>query len=375
MIPRIYDDLDKLIKPGKALLLYGPRRVGKTTLLKNYLYQTSLKYKLDVGDNIRIQQILGSQDFSQILEYAQGYELIAIDEAQYIPNIGMGLKIIVDQLPQTKVVATGSSSFELSGQIGEPLTGRKNTVNLYPVSQLELSLLHNKHELKEKLAEYLIFGSYPEVVTAKTNKEKIALVEEVVNSYLLKDILSLERVKGSKVLLDLLKLLAFQVGSEVSLNELSVKLGIDIKTVARYLDLLQKTFVIVRVGGFSRNLRSEITSKSKYYFLDNGIRNGIILQFNSLDTRDDVGKLWENFIVMERLKKRSYKRIYANMYFWRLYQGQEIDLVEERDGKLFGYECKWSATRRVKAPKDWLGNYPQAEFTVITPQNFLDFVS
>ena len=314
LIPRIYDNIGKLLKPQKVLVIYGPRRVGKTTILKNYLKDTPLKYKLDIGDNIRIQQILSSQDFSQILPYAEGYELIAIDEAQQIPNIGMGLKIIVDQIPGIKIIATGSSSFDLSHQIGEPLTGRKKTITLYPISQLELLSVFTFFELKEKLEEFLIFGTYPEVVTAKTNKEKIDLVAEIVNSYLLKDVLSLEKVKSSKILLDLLKLLAFQVGGEVSLNELANSLNIDVKTVARYLDLLEKTFVIMRIGSLGRNLRSEITSKSKYYFLDNGIRNAVISQFNLLENRNDIGALWENFIIMERFKKRSYKSIYGNSY-------------------------------------------------------------
>ncbi|QQG40697.1 MAG: ATP-binding protein [Candidatus Levyibacteriota bacterium] len=374
LIPRIYD-IGKLLKPQKVLVIYGPRRVGKTTMLQDYLNSTQLKYKLDIGDNIRTQQILGSQDFSQILEYAQGYELIAIDEAQQIPNIGMGLKIIIDQIPNIKVIATGSSSFDLSHQIGEPLTGRKNTVTLFPISQLELSEIYNKHELRERLNEFLIFGVYPEVLTAKTKQEKVSIIEEIVNSYLLKDVLSLEKIKGSKVLLDLLKLLAFQLGSEVSLNELSMKLGIDIKTVARYLDLLEKSFVILSLGGLSRNLRSEITSKNKYFFLDNGIRNGIIAQFNGLDMRDDGGKLWENFVVVERLKKRSYKGIYSNQYFWRTYSQQEIDLVEDRDGKLFGYECKWSNKKKVVAPKDWITSYPQAAFAAVTPKNYLNFIA
>ena len=375
MIPRFYDNIGKLIKPQKVLVIYGPRRVGKTTLLKNYLKQTSFKYKLEVGDNIRIQHILSSQDFTQILDFAEGYELIAIDEAQQIPGIGMGLKIIVDQIPSIRVIATGSSSFDLADQIGEPLTGRKTTITLYPIAQLELLQLYNKHELKEKLPEFLIFGSYPEVIIAKTNKEKINILEEIVNSYLLKDILSLEKVKGSKILLDLLKLLAFQIGNEVSLNELANSLSIDVKTVARYLDLLEKTFVIVRIGGFSRNLRSEITSKAKYFFLDNGIRNGVISQFNSIDERSDIGQLWENFVVIERLKKHSYKSIYGNTYFWRTYGQQEIDLVEERDGHFFGYEFKWSVKNKVKPPKDWLTNYPESKFSLVTPDNYLDFIT
>lgn len=375
MITRIYDDLEKLLVVGKVLVIYGPRRVGKTTILKKYLDKTNYKFRLEVGDNIRIQQVLSSQDFNQILSFAEGFELIAIDEAQQIENIGMGLKIIVDQIPGIRVIATGSSSFDLSNQIGEPLTGRKNTIILYPISQLELLSQYNKFDLQQRLEEFLIFGSYPEVVTAKTKQEKIKAIEEVVNSYLLKDILSLEKVKGSKVLLDLLKLLAFQVGSEVSLNELASSLGIDVKTVGRYLDLLEKAFVIIKVGGLSRNLRSEVTSKAKYYFLDNGIRNGVILQFQPLESRDDIGKLWENFVVIERLKKRSYKNIYASMYFWRTYEGQEIDLIEERGGDFFGFEFKWSIKKKVKSPKDWLKTYPKAHFSVITPDNYLDFIA
>lgn len=374
MLPRFYDHLDNLAKKGKVLIIYGPRRVGKTTLIKNFLQQTSLKYKLDIGDNISVQQILSSQDFSQILSYVEGYQLLVIDEAQQIPNIGMGLKIIVDQVPNIKVIATGSSSFDLSSQIGEPLTGRKNTIILYPFAQLELLKLHNQHELKEQLANFLIFGSYPEVYTAKSKKEKITILEEIVNSYLLKDILSLEKVKGSKILLDLLKLLAFQIGSEVSLNELSMKLNIDVKTVARYLDLLQKTFVISRLDGFSRNLRSEITQKSKYYFLDNGIRNGVILQFNDLDTRDDIGKIWENFLVSERIKKQKYLQIFSNNYFWRTHQQKEIDFIEEREGRLFGFEFKYSK-EKTKIPKEFLQTYSNSQIDIINQDNYLDFIT
>ena len=373
MIPRFYDDLGKLIERGRVLVIYGPRRVGKTTILKNFLQKTNLKYKLDIGEDIRVQQVLSSQDFSQILPYAQGYELIVIDEAQQIPNIGMGLKIIVDQLPDVKVIATGSSSFDLSHQVGEPLTGRKRTLILYPIAQLELAKLHTQYELKRDLENFLIFGSYPQVITAKSKQKKIEILSELVSSYLLKDILSLEKVKGSKILLDLLKLLSFQVGSEVSLNELSRNLNIDVKTVARYLDLLEKTFVIFRLGGFRRNLRSEITQKSKYYFLDNGIRNGVILQFNDLDLRDDVGKLWENFLVSERLKKQQYMPIFANNYFWRTHDQKEIDLIEEREGKLFGFEFKYSKDK-TKIPKEFLQTYPNSQVNIINQENYLDFV-
>lgn len=376
MITRFYKDLSTFLKPNRALIIYGPRRVGKTTLLKNFLKETSLKYKLDSGDNIRIQELLSSQDFPRIIEYAKEYGLIVLDEAQLIPNIGMGIKILVDQIPNIKVIATGSSSFDLANQIGEPLTGRKTTLTLYPISQIELLSKHNKYDLEQKLEEYLIFGSYPQVIIAKTKEEKIQLLEDLVNSYIFKDILALAQIKGSKVLLDLLKLLSFQVGSEVSLNELAGSLAIDVKTVNRYLDLLEKSFIIHRLTAFSRNLRSEITSKSKYYFLDNGIRNAVISQFNALDSRNDIGNLWENFLMTERLKKRSYMNIHGYSYFWRTYEQREIDLVEERDGKLFPYEFKWSGKNKVYAPKDWLISYPQAEkFSVVTPDNYLDFIT
>lgn len=376
MLPRIYDDLEKFLKPGKVLVIYGPRRIGKTTILQNYLKQTSYKHRLDSGDNIRLQHVLSSQDFSQIIPYAEGYALLAIDEAQQVENIGMALKIIVDQLPKIRVIATGSSSFDLANRIGEPLTGRKVTLTLYPVSQLELLNYRtfNRFELKENLEQFLIYGSYPEVLTAKSNREKILLVEEIVGSYLLKDILTLEKVKGSRILLDLLKLLAFQLGSEVSLNELAGSLGIDAKTVARYLDLLEKSFVLFNLRGFSRNLRKEIYKKSKYYFYDNGIRNAIISNFNELSLRDDIGKLWENFLVLERLKKQAYKKISANNYFWRTWDQKEIDWVEEREGKLFGFEFKYSPSK-IKIPQDFLKAYPNSSFTTISKGNYLEFIT
>ncbi len=374
MFKRAYEPLDSYLFPNKVLVIYGPRRVGKTTLLQNYLKDTNLKYKLDSGDNIRTQQILSSQDFSQILPYVEGYKLLVIDEAQNIPNIGMGLKIIVDQVPDIKVIVTGSSSFELAGQVGEPLTGRKTTLNLYPLAQSEILSAYNKFELREKLADFLVFGSYPEVIQAENFNSRVNTLTEIANSYLLKDILAFDRVKNSRTLLDLLKLLAFQVGSEVSVNELATQLSADVKTLQRYLDLLEKAFVIIRVGGFSRNLRNEVVNKAKYYFLDNGIRNALIAQFNGLDQRNDIGALWENFMFIERLKYRAYLPLYANMYFWRTYDKQEIDLVEEHGGKLYGYEFKWSGSKTASAPKAWADSYSKAGFKVIHSDNYQEFV-
>ena len=373
-IPRIYQNLSKYLKPNKAVVIYGPRQVGKTTLIQDYLSDCKMKYKLTSGENIKVQNIFNSQDFDAIKEYAQDYELIVIDEAQKIKGIGQGLKILVDHVPGIKIIATGSSSFELAGQIGEPLTGRKKTLNLFPVSQIELSQLYNPSEIKEKLSEYLIYGCYPEVVATKNINKKKELLEEVSQSYLLKDILELEKVKSSKILLDMLRLLAFQVGNEVSLTEIAQQVGIDYKTVARYLDLFEKSFVIYNLRGYSKNLRKEVTRKSKYYFYDNGIRNAIISNFNSLELRNDIGSLWENFIFMERLKKRGYRNIFANCYFWRTWDQKEIDLIEEREGKLYGYEIKWRE-EKLKPPKDWIENYKNADFKVITKKNYLEFVS
>ncbi len=373
MIKRHYD-LKNEIQPGKALILTGARQVGKTTLLRDFLGKTALKYKLDSGDNIRIQDVLGSRDLGRILAYAEGYELIAIDEAQNIPNIGTALKILVDERPELRIIATGSASFELSRQVGEPLTGRKKTCHLFPIAQMELQHLFNRHELQEQLETFLIYGAYPEVVTQTSRAEKENLLNELVDSYLLKDILALEKVKSPRTLLDLLKLLAFQIGKEVSLNELAAQLHIDVKTVARYLDLLEKSYVLLRSTGFSRNLRKEVTSKHRYYFSDNGIRNAVISRFNPLDQRDDLGALWENFIVTERRKFLTYTGRKIPLYFWRTYSQQEIDWVEERDGNLFGYECKWSTRKQIRAPRAWSANYPDAAFMQVTPATGYDLV-
>jgi len=375
MLKRTYEPLDRYITPNKVLVIFGPRQVGKTTMLNQYLSTTDLRYKYDSGDNIRTQGVLGSQDFSQILAYIEGYQLLALDEAQHIPNVGMALKIIVDQVPDIRVIATGSSSFELAGQIGEPLTGRKRTLILYPIAQCELLSHNNRFELREKLGDFLVYGSYPEVIQAASHREKARILNEIANSYLLKDILAFDRVKNSRTLLSLLQLLAFQVGSEVSMTEVAARLGIDVKTVQRYLDLLEKAFVLQRLGGFSRNLRDEITTKAKYYFYDTGIRNALIAQLNPLDQRGDIGALWENFVFIERVKYRTYNEIGANAYFWHTYQGQEIDLVEEREGKLLAYEIKWSGKKLVSPPPKWSAAYPDASFQSITPENYLDFIT
>jgi predicted AAA+ superfamily ATPase len=371
-IPRYYADLGSFLKPNKVLVLYGPRQVGKTTLLEDYLTSTSFKYRLDSGENVRVQEILEFQDFEKIKEYASGYELLAIDEAQKIRNVGQALKILVDQVPGIRIIATGSSSFDLAGQIGEPLTGRKITLTLFPAAQIELAKLYTPFELRERLEGFLVFGGYPEVAAASDKKEKARLLTEIASSYLLKDILALDRIKSSKILLDLLRLLAFQIGSEVSLSELAQKVGLDYKTVGRYLDLLEKSFVIFTLRGFSRNLRNEMTKKAKYYFFDNGIRNALIANFNPLELRNDTGGLWENFLLLERIKLQAYRAVPVNFYFWRTWEGQEIDLIEEREGRLFAYEFKWTGKRRE--PRRFLEAYPDSDFEIVNRENYLKFV-
>lgn len=375
MIYRYYQDkILKLLKPGKVLVLYGSRRVGKTTLIKKFLSTYSGKYLYATGEDINFRNILESESVTKIVSSFSAYELIVIDEAQKINNVGLGLKLIVDHIPQIKVIATGSSSFELANQVGEPLTGRKNTVTLFPLAILELIEEFGKLKAESLLEEQLIYGGYPEVTTYQSIEEKKNYLIELTSSYLYKDLLELENIRHSRKLHDLLTLLAFQIGNEVSINELSNSLDLGKGTVSRYLDLLEKAFVIKNIRGFSRNLRSEVTKTSRYYFLDNGVRNAIINNFNPLMRRDDIGALWENFVVMERLKKQEYFQIHSNNYFWRTYDRQEIDLVEERDGNLFGFEIKYKQ-QKVSPPSQWLQAYPKAKFKLINKDNYLDFVS
>ncbi|MBN1374321.1 ATP-binding protein [Candidatus Dojkabacteria bacterium] len=373
MIKRIFD-LSKLIRRGKVLIMYGPRQVGKTTLIKSYLDTTTLKYRYDTGDNAELSKELAKCTYDSTDNHVEHYELIVIDEAQKIPNIGTALKLMVDRYPNKFFIATGSSSFDLANKTGESLTGRKRLLTLYPISQLELKKEYAPSELHTNLKKYLIYGTYPEVISLKTDSEKEEVLKLIANSYLLKDILEFDRIKNSEKIYNLLKLLAFQVGSEVSANELSRQLGIDTKTVFYYLDLLEKSFVIFSLSGFSRNLRKEVTKTSKYYFYDNGIRNAVISAFNRLTDRNDIGQLWENFIMIERMKRNNYMGFGTNYYFWRTYEQQEIDLVEENSGKLFGYEFKWN-DKKVKPPKLWLETYSEASFNLVNRDNYLDFIA
>lgn len=370
---RFYESKDDYLKKDKVNLLYGPRRTGKTALIKHIFTNTDKRFFIGEGDDIQLRKILGSNDKNLILSAFQNYEIIFIDEAQRITDIGWGLKILVDNLPNTIIIASGSSSFQLSSQVGAPLTGRCLTSMLFPISVLELNMQFGGIHIFQNLENYLIYGMYPETLNKKNIQDKISYLLELRNSYLLKDILELENVKNSDKMFDLLLLIAFQIGNEVSLSELGNSLGIAKQTVARYLDLLEKAFIIKKIGGFSKNLRKEVTKSNRYYFFDNGIRNAIINNFNRIEQRNDLGMLWENFILMERIKKQHYHKLYSNNYFWRTYNQKEVDLVEEREGKLFGYEFKWS-TKSNKIQQEWLDTYQNASFEIINKENFLPFI-
>ena len=370
----IKQNIIEKLQPNKVVVLYGPRQAGKTTLIKKILENINEKYLFLNGENRSAQKWMSSQEIDILKQYIGDNKLVVIDEAQKIEHIGINLKLIVDNIDNIKILATGSSSFELANQIGEPLVGRKWQFFLFPISQLEMQKYENRFETENNLHLRLIYGYYPDVVNAKSNKEKDEILDEIVDSYLYRDLLEFDEIKKSQKIIDILKLLAFQIGKEVSLQELSNSVGLNLRTIEKYLDLLEKAFVIKRVNGFSRNLRKEIAKMSRFYFLDNGIRNAIIKNFNSIDLRNDVGQLWENYVFMERMKRNEYKRVRSNIYFWRTYDQKEIDLIEEREGKLFGYEFKYSATQKIKSPKEWLETYKNSEFKIINKDNYLDFI-
>jgi predicted AAA+ superfamily ATPase len=374
-IPRTLADLGSIMRPGKALVIYGPRQVGKTSLAERYLAQSAGRILRATGDDVIIRTLIGSQNAAQILSWVEGYDILFLDEAQRVPEVGWGLKILTDSRPDLRIIVTGSSSFALSGTLGEPLTGRQTPLQLFPISIGELSQLHNRYELKNSLDDMLRYGMYPEVRTATTENEKRATIRELTSSYLLKDILELERIKSSKTLIDLLTLIALQIGAQVSTTELASTLGIDAKTVTRYLDLFEKSFILYNLRGLSRNLRSEVTKMGKYYFYDTGVRNAIINNFNPLSSRDDTGALWENFMFIERLKALTYAGLDGPCYFWRTWEQQEIDLVEDRDGQLHAYEFKWNPNSKPKVPPQFARAYPEATFETITPNNFLENLS
>ena len=366
---------EDLRNSGKIVLLFGPRQVGKTTLARQVLAR--LPYKcLEINADLNPHgEVLASRNLQRLEGLVAGYELLFIDEAQRITDVGINLKILHDHFPELRILVTGSSALELAAHTREALTGRSLTYQLYPIAVKELRAGASPFELEQKLENFLIFGMYPDILSKDSHQQKIRYLREIVSAYLYKDILELTNIKHADKLSDLLRLLAFQIGSQVSLSELGQQLGMAKETVASYLDLLEKSFVIFRLGGYSRNLRKEIVKTSKYYFFDLGVRNTLIGNFHLAPHRQDMGQLWENFLMIERRKKQDYEFSYVNRYFWRTYDQQEVDYVEEGMGQLAGFEFKWHANPRLSAPKAWQLAYPQATFTQVHPQNYLDFIT
>lgn len=363
------------IQKGKVLMLFGARRVGKTAMLKKIAAQFNTNEVLFYnGEDQNTIDAFNERSVERFKKIIGNKKYLIIDEAQHIPDIGMKLKLMVDELSEVAVIVTGSSMFELNNQLGEPLVGRANILYLYPLAQMEFSKYEDFIETSSKLEERLIFGSYPEIIAYSSYEDKADYLEGLINSYLLKDILAYEGIKKSNKIMDLLRLIAFQIGKEVSLDELANNLkGISRNTVESYLDLLSKVFVIYPVRGFSRNLRKEISKSNRWYFYDNGIRNALIRNFNLLNLRNDVGALWENYLMSERLKYNSYNKRRVNTYFWRTYDQQEIDLIEEEGDKLDAFEFKWNK-KKVKPPGAWAKNYSEASFSVIHKDNYLSFI-
>jgi len=363
----------KQIQPGKVIIVLGARRVGKTILIKQILEKFDIQYLLLNGEDINTHTLLSHRSAENYRQLIGSKKLLVIDEAQKIPEIGQILKLMIDEIGSLRIMVTGSSAFDLYNKTGEPLTGRKYTYNLFPFCENEYYRIESKIQRIDKLKHRLIYGNYPELTHIKDLDDKREYLSEIINSYLLKDILLFENIKNSSKIFNLLRLAAFQIGQEVSYQELGKQLSMSKNTVEKYLDLLSKVFIVHKVEGFSRNLRKEITKNSKWYFYDNGIRNAIVANFNPVDLRNDIGLLWENYMISERIKYQKNNRIIVNNYFWRTYDQQEIDWVEERNGGLFAYEFKWSK-RKVKIPKAWLKAYPEAKYHVYTPENFEEWL-
>ena len=354
---------------GKAIVLIGPRQVGKSTLIRDILKNKDYLF-LD-GDDFSIQQELSEPNKSYLERLVGDKKIIFIDEAQRIKNIGITSKIIIDQFKDVQLILSGSSAFELNNEINEPLTGRKWEYNMYPISFEELEITIGFSDATKQLEERLLFGMYPDVLNQRGKEREV--LENLINSYLYKDILILSGIKKADILQKLTQALALQIGSEVSYNELAKLLGVNKETISNYIDLLEKAYVLFRVNPLSRNIRNEIKTNRKIYFYDTGLRNTLISNFNSLDLRQDKGALWENFLISERIKYLKYHKIYAKTYFWRTVQQQEIDWIEEIDGKITAYEFKWKSKNKVKFPHKFIEKY-QAEVKIIDSNNYYEFI-
>jgi len=373
MIPRYIQKqcIDHLKASNKIILIYGPRQAGKTTLVKQLGKDTGLKVLYLSTDLSKNEALLMKRDLKVFSDLTEGYQLLIIDEAQRVPEIGLTLKILYDEMPHLKVIATGSSSFELANKTSEPLTGRKQVFHLLPFALGEIAPGLNNYEIDQQLEDILIYGLYPEVYLSNTNQKK-NILEDISESYLFKDVLQLTSIKYTVKIRNLLRLLAFQVGQQVSIHELTKKLAINRETVERYIDLLEKAFVIFRLPAYSHNPRNEVSKMDKIFFYDTGIRNMLIDNLKLLDQRIDSGNLWENFIVAERRKQILYQQLNVQSYFWRTYSGAEIDYVEEGEGRLIGYEIKMEKNK-VRIPKAWKDEYDGA-FQLINRNNYLDLL-
>ena len=353
---------------GSAVILYGPRQAGKTTLVQSLIANIPGSLSL-TGDDLYIQTLLVKHELENLKRVVGNAPLVFIDEAQRIDNIGLTMKLLVDHLP-IKVIASGSASFELADRLAEPLTGRARTFHLHPLSWQELAPKYRLASPETALEDMLRFGMYPRIHMLQTEREREEYAYDYINHYLYRDLLEFEQIKKPKKVVDLLILLAHQIGREVAVSELATSLGLSQRTVESYLDILEKMFVLVNVRGFSRNLRKEVTKTSRYYFCDIGLRNALIRNFTALSLRGDVGELFENWFVMERIKRADNAREPTGFYFWRTYDQKEIDLIEERNGKLRAFECKWSPNARFTPPAEWTANYPEAQFNIATRENW-----
>ena len=375
-IPRMMEtQILKQISKQKVVLLYGTRRAGKSTIIGNIAAKNEKNTLLLQGEDMQVVAQLQKRTVVNYKRLTKGKKLIIIDEAQAVPEIGKILKLMIDTIKGITIIATGSSSFDLQNSTGEPLVGRNLVYQLYPIAQIELSAIQDHLTTVQDLEERLIYGSYPELWHLENNEEREGYLKQLINSYLLKDILMMGNIKGADVLYKLLQLLAFQVGSQVSTVELGNSLQLNRQTVDRYLDLLSKVFIIYPLSGYSNNLRKEVSKSKKWYFYDNGIRNALIANFNPLSQRNDIGQLWEQYFLSERIKYNSYNNYFPQYFFWRTYDGQEIDLLElNNKQKLQALECKWKEDK-AKIPPAFSKAYPKAVFNLINKENYLDWIT
>lgn len=368
-------EMEMRLKPQKVLLLFGARRVGKTVLVEQIVNGFDGKTLMLNGESMDTVRLLNERTVANYRQLFSGVDLLCIDEAQHIPDIGMKLKLMIDEVPGLRVIATGSSSFDLQNVAGEPLVGRSTQFLLTPFSAREIIQSSSSIEFMQKLEQYIVYGHYPELESIDNAKLKQEYLNDVVDAYLLRDILAFDGLKHAQKMYDLLRPIAFQTGSEVSLDELGSNLSLSRNTVERYLDLLQKSFVLFRIGGFSRNLRKEVGKAFKWYFYDTGIRNAVIRDYNPFGMRSDSerGALWENYFIADRIKNSYNARLGTNFYFWRTYDKQEIDLIEEQDGKLMAIEMK-SGHKKPSVPKAFAKAYPEATFSVLNADSYIDFI-